>query len=171
MRRILNNVLCKALCLALLACATLALSGGAMAAEGPLVLVLPFQVNAGPELPNASQDLPQMIADQLKQNGMRAVPMETARLLQRTSGESIDLATARELGRKAGARMVIYGKFNQLGQGFSAAGGGAAVIGRARDPAARDHRTRPAPPARDHRATACARVRAPSLRLAFSTWV
>ena len=65
MRRILNNVLCKALCLALLACATLALSGGAMAAEGPLVLVLPFQVNAGPELPNASQDLPQMIADQL----------------------------------------------------------------------------------------------------------
>ena len=79
MRRILNNVLCKALCLALLACATLALSGGAMAAEGPLVLVLPFQVNAGPEMPNASQDLPQMIADQLGQNGMRAVPMATAR--------------------------------------------------------------------------------------------
>ena len=119
MRRILNNVLCKALCLALLACATLALSGGAMAAEGPLVLVLPFQVNAGPELPNASQDLPQMIADQLAQNGMRTVPMDKARLLQRTSGESIDIATARELGRKAGARMVIYGKFNQLGQGFS----------------------------------------------------
>ena len=119
MRRILNNVLCKALCLALLACATLALSGGAMAAEGPLVLVLPFQVNAGPELPNASQDLPQMIADQLGQNGMRAVPMATARQLQRSSGESLDLATARELGRKAGARLVIYGKFNQLGQGFS----------------------------------------------------
>ena len=119
MRRLLNNVLCKALCLALLACATLALSGGAMAAEGPLVLVLPFQVNAGPELPNASQDLPQMIADQLGQNGMRAVPMATARQLQRSSGESLDLATARELGRKAGARLVIYGKFNQLGQGFS----------------------------------------------------
>ena len=119
MKRFLNNVLCKALCLAVLACATLALPGGAVAAEGPLVLVLPFQVNAGPEMPNASQDVPQAIADQLKQNGMRTVPMETARVLQRNSGDSIDLATARELGRKAGARMVIYGKFNQLGQGFS----------------------------------------------------
>ena len=119
MKRFLNNVLCKALCLAVLACATLALPGGAVAAEGALVLVLPFQVNAGPEMPNASQDVPQAIADQLKQNGMRTVPMETARVLQRNSGESIDLATARELGRKAGARMVIYGKFNQLGQGFS----------------------------------------------------
>ena len=119
MKRLLNNVLCKALCLALLACATLALPGGAVAAEGALVLVLPFQVNAGPEMPNASQDVPQLIADQLKQNGLRTVPMESARLLQRSSGESIDLATARELGRKAGARLVIYGKFNQLGQGFS----------------------------------------------------
>lgn len=50
---------------------------------------------------------------------MRAVPMATARQLQRSSGETLDLATARELGRKAGARLVIYGKFNQLGQGFS----------------------------------------------------
>ena len=76
------------------------------------MLVLPFQVNAGPEMPNASQDVPRAIADQLRQNGMRTVPMETARVLQRSSGESIDLATARELGRKAGARVVICGKFN-----------------------------------------------------------
>ena len=83
MNRFLNIVLCKALCLAVLACATLALPGGAVAAEVALVLVLPFQVNAGPEMPNASQDVPQAIADQLKQNGMRTVPMETARVLQR----------------------------------------------------------------------------------------
>ena len=98
MKRFLNNVLCKALCLAVLACATLALPGGAVAAEGALVLVLPFQVNAGPEMPNASQDVPQAIADQLKQNGMRsgAVPMEPAprlRTASRAVAENTDTQT------------------------------------------------------------------------------
>lgn len=123
MKRLLHSVLFKALCLAALACAIQIQSGrvawAADAAQSPLVLVLPFQVNAGPEMPDASRDVPQIIATQLEQNGLKVVPMSRARELQRRDGETIDLATARRLGRQAGARLVIYGSFNQLGDGFT----------------------------------------------------
>ncbi|MEG6592766.1 outer membrane protein assembly factor BamA, partial [Desulfovibrio sp. 1188_IL3213] len=119
MKKILRNILSNILCVTALVCAVQLMPREAGASQGPLVLVLPFQVNAGPEMPNAAQDVPQIITDQLKQSGMRVVPMNTARQLQRSSGETIDLATARALGRQAGAQLVIYGSFNQLGDGFS----------------------------------------------------
>ncbi|GAB1254437.1 outer membrane protein assembly factor BamA [Desulfovibrio falkowii] len=119
MKKILRNILSNILCVTALVCAVQLMPREAGASQGPLVLVLPFQVNAGPEMPNAAQDVPQIITDQLKQSGMRVVPMNTARQLQRSSGETIDLATARALGRQAGAQLVIYGSFNQLGDGFN----------------------------------------------------
>ncbi|MBB5144749.1 outer membrane protein assembly factor BamA [Desulfovibrio intestinalis] len=119
MKKMLRNLLSNILCVTALVCAVQLLPQEAGAAQGPLVLVLPFQVNAGPEMPNAARDVPQIIADQLKQNGMSVVPMNTARQLQQSSGENIDLATARALGRQAGAQLVIYGSFNQLGDGFN----------------------------------------------------
>lgn len=89
-------------------------------AAGQTVLVLPFQANAGPEMPNASRDVPQLICDQLAQNGLTPIPMDKARgLLARGGNGSIDLAEARRLGRMAGADLVVYGNFNQLGSGFS----------------------------------------------------
>ena len=123
MRSLLHSVLFRAVCLAALACALQALSAqNVMAAKAgqPLVLVLPFQVNAGPDMPDASRDVPQLIVSQLEQNGLKAVPMNRARALFERSGDnSIDLATARRLGRQAGAKLVIYGSFNQLGDGFT----------------------------------------------------
>lgn len=83
------------------------------------VLVLPFQANAGPEMPDASRQVPQMIIDQLQDAGLVSVPMARADAILRASGGTIDLETARAMGRKAGADMVIYGDFNQLGDGFS----------------------------------------------------
>lgn len=84
------------------------------------ILVLPFQANAGPELPNASSEVPQMIITQLEAEGLSAVPMRRAENILRGSGSgSIDLASAREMGRRAGADLVIYGSFNQLGEGFA----------------------------------------------------
>ena len=98
MRSLLHSVLFRAVCLAALACALQALSAqNVMAAKAgqPLVLVLPFQVNAGPEMPDASRDVPQLIVSQLEQNGLKAVPMNRARTLFERSGDnSIDLATA-----------------------------------------------------------------------------
>lgn len=89
-------------------------------AAGRTVLVLPFQATAGPEMPNASQDVPQLICDQLAQNGLSPIPMDKARgLLARGGNGSVDLAEARRLGRMAGADMVVYGSFSQVGAGFS----------------------------------------------------
>ena len=89
-------------------------------AAGQKVLVLPFQAHAGPEMPNAAQDVPQLICDQLAQNGLSPIPMDKARgLLARGGDGSINLAEARRLGRMAGADMVVYGTFHPLGSGFS----------------------------------------------------
>ena len=89
-------------------------------AAGRTVLVLPFQATAGAEMPNASQDVPQLICDQLAQNGLSPIPMDKARgLLARGGNGSVDLAEARRLGRMAGADMVVYGSFSQVGAGFS----------------------------------------------------
>ena len=88
-------------------------------AAGNTVLVLPFQVNAGPEMPNAAQDVPQQIIDQLSAHGLKPVPLSRARSIFAAEGGVIDLAKARKLGKTAGADLVIYGNFNQLGGGFS----------------------------------------------------
>lgn len=84
------------------------------------VLVLPFQANAGPDMPDASAQVPQMIISQLQSDGMTVIPLARAESLLRSSGSrDIDLAAARRLGRQVGANLVIYGAFNQLGDGFS----------------------------------------------------
>ncbi len=123
MRKFLPRVLRGILCMAALACAVALLPhGAALAANAgqPTVLVLPFQANAGPDMPNASRDVPQLIITSLEQNGLRAVPLSRASgLLRAANGETIDLAAARRLGRQAGADLVIYGNFNQLGDGFT----------------------------------------------------
>jgi outer membrane protein insertion porin family len=91
----------------------------AYGAQNPPVLILPFQANTGPEMPNASQSVPSIIAEQLKQLGITVVPMGRASTLLRNTGGTVNLAVARETGRRAGADLVIYGSFNQLGDGFS----------------------------------------------------
>lgn len=123
MRKFLPRVLRGILCMAALACAAALLPHeAALAANAgqPTVLVLPFQANAGPDMPDASRDVPQLIITNLEQNGLRAVPLSRATgLLRASHGETIDLAAARRLGRQAGADLVIYGNFNQLGDGFT----------------------------------------------------
>ena len=86
---------------------------------GKRVLVLPFQAVAGPELPNAAKAIPEQIITQLKSQALETIPLSQATNLLQSSGGSIDLAKARQLGQKAGADLVIYGNFNQLGDGFT----------------------------------------------------
>ncbi len=123
MRKFLPRVLRGILCMAALACAAaLVPHTAAQAANAgqPTVLVLPFQATAGPDMPDASRDVPQLIITNLEQNGLRAVPLNRAAgLLRASNSETIDLAAARRLGRQAGADLVIYGNFNQLGDGFT----------------------------------------------------
>lgn len=99
---------------------TFATFAQAASSTTPTVLVLPFQANAGEEMPNATLDVPQMIINHLQNDGFGTIPITRAASILRQSGSSsIDLAKARRLGRQAGASMVIYGAFNQLGDGFS----------------------------------------------------
>ena len=103
-------------CFALLAC----LWGAApLQAAGNTVLVLPFQVTAGPEMPNAARDVPQIIGTEMQQRGLSVIPMDNARSLLSSRGGSIDMAAARELGTKAGADLVLFGSFKQNGEGFA----------------------------------------------------
>ena len=82
------------------------------------MLVLPFQVTAGPEMPNAARDVPQIIGTEMQQRGLSVIPMDKARSLLSSRGGSIDMAAARELGKKAGADLVLFGSFKQNGEGF-----------------------------------------------------
>ena len=89
-------------------------------AVGKRVLVLPFQAVAGPEMPNASRAIPEQIISQLKARNFEVVPMsQSEQLLRSSKTPTIDLARARAMGQEAAADLVIYGSFNQLGQGFS----------------------------------------------------
>ncbi|MDE5831874.1 MAG: outer membrane protein assembly factor BamA, partial [Desulfovibrio sp.] len=106
--------------LILAAFAVLLAPRSASAAAKPDVLILPFQANAGPELPNASTSLPQMIASKLEAEGLSVVPMaRSSAIFNRSGSRTIDLSVARRLAKQAGATIVIYGAFNQLGDGFS----------------------------------------------------
>lgn len=61
-------------------------------AAGNTVLVLPFQVSAGPLLPDASQAVPQAVIDKMKSQGLTPIPLDKARGLFNASGmKSIDL--------------------------------------------------------------------------------
>ncbi|BAV91594.1 outer membrane protein assembly factor BamA [Candidatus Desulfovibrio trichonymphae] len=119
MKKGISNALFKALCYMTFVCAMqTGLPTGALGAPDT-VLILPFQANAGPEMPNAAHDVPQLIATQLEQHGLSAVPMNRAAALVSRTGGNINLAAARDMGRQAGASLVIYGSFNQLGDGFA----------------------------------------------------
>lgn len=89
-------------------------------AAGKTVLVLPFHVEAGSELPDASKAVPQAIVDKLKAQGMSPISMDKSRGLLNASGlGSIDLAAARRIGAQAGADLVVYGAYTKKGSGFS----------------------------------------------------
>ncbi len=89
-------------------------------ASGSLVLVLPYQVNAGEDMDSLKQDVPQLLIGNLQSQGVRVVPMDRARYLLNTSKiETLDLQGARRLGKEAGAQIVVYGVLNQLGNGFT----------------------------------------------------
>lgn len=112
-RFILSGLALYALLLFLCWGATPALAAGT-------VLVLPFEANASPEMPDPGTQVQQMIIDQLKSEGLTPVAFgRTAALMRQNRGATIDLAMARRLGSQAGADLVIYGSFNQLGESFN----------------------------------------------------
>ncbi len=84
--------------------------GNPAAPKAPLVLVLPYQVNVGPEMSNLNEELPQLISERLKTQGLRVVSMARARsLLRQRDVETLDLAQARALAEALGLTVAWDG--------------------------------------------------------------
>ncbi len=84
------------------------------------VLVLPYQVNGDSSKASLRQDVPNLLAQRLSSQGVDVLSSEqVASLLQSENLKTIDISTARRLGAKAGVDTVVYGAFNQLGNGFT----------------------------------------------------
>ncbi|MDR0238916.1 MAG: outer membrane protein assembly factor BamA [Deltaproteobacteria bacterium] len=90
----------------------------AQAAQSPLVLVLPFQINAGEDMAYLNAELPQMVSRRLASKGFRVVPADRARAMAQGK-DSQDPGAARALAAAAGADYAVCGVFNQLGETFS----------------------------------------------------
>jgi outer membrane protein insertion porin family len=104
-----------------LVCLGLLLAGpthAAQAAREPLVLVLPFQINAGEDMAYLNAELPQMFSQRLLSKGFRVGPLDRARAMVQGRG-SLDISAARALAAAAGAEYAAYGVFNQLGESFT----------------------------------------------------
>ncbi len=84
------------------------------------VLILPYQVNGDESKAGLRQDVPSLVSERLQRQGLTVIsPSETSSLLAGQNVDNVDIATARRLGEAAGASTVVYGVFNQLGDGFT----------------------------------------------------
>lgn len=84
------------------------------------VIVLPFAVNAGPNLAYLEESLPKLLHDRLVSMGLEVLPPEQAvKLLQEHRVEFLDLAVAKEMALLAGAGYAVYGSFSQVGETIS----------------------------------------------------
>lgn len=84
------------------------------------VIVLPFAVNAAPDLAYLEESLPKLLQDRLKALGLEVIPQEeTMRLLQEQQVEYLDLGIARDMALLSGAAYAVYGSFSQVGENIS----------------------------------------------------
>lgn len=93
---------------------------GVAQAQATRILVLPFEVNAGPELGYLRESLQGLLVEKLREQGLDVVPVEEAKaLLEQRKVTRIDTASARELTLLATAQSAIYGSFTQVGEAIS----------------------------------------------------
>ena len=112
------------LCLLLLA-VSLALPAAALAQDTVpgqqlTIVVLPFEVNADPEMAYLKESLPQLLGERLDEMGFVTVPVDKmASLISEHQIEYLDVSTAKDMAMLSGANYAVYGSFNQLGDMIS----------------------------------------------------
>jgi outer membrane protein insertion porin family len=95
-------------------------TGPALAETTGKIIVLPFAVNAGPDLAYLEESLPKMLRERLTGMGFEVVSEEeTMRLLQEQQIEYLDLNVAKDMALLAGAGHAVYGSFSQVGESIS----------------------------------------------------
>lgn len=108
------------LSLALLLCCALAHAQDADKAEGLRLVVLPFEVNADPDLAYLQDSLSELIADKLRSEGFDVVDRDKMfSILHEQKVEYLDLAQAKDMALLTGAKFAVYGSFNQIGETLS----------------------------------------------------
>lgn len=84
------------------------------------VIVLPFAVNAGPDLAYLEDSLPKLLRERLTGMGFTVVSEEeTLRLLQEQRIEYLDMNVVKDVALLADATHAVYGSFSQVGETIS----------------------------------------------------
>lgn len=84
------------------------------------ILVLPFAINARPDLQYLEQDLPNLLRDELQTLGLDTFSEElTQKLLTQQGVKTLNLQVASDLGVLAGTNFAVYGSFTQIDQNIS----------------------------------------------------
>ncbi|TVQ98512.1 MAG: outer membrane protein assembly factor BamA [Desulfovibrionales bacterium] len=84
------------------------------------LIVLPFEINAAPDLEHLQEGLPELLRERLRANGFEVHPGEqTLQLLRAQELTELDLASARDMALLSASGHSIYGSFNQVGESIS----------------------------------------------------
>ncbi len=84
------------------------------------IMVLPFAVYADPTMTTLEDDIPRLLAERLKAQGLRVVTQDQVdALLARHGVQVLDVGVVADLARRAGARFAVYGAFSQVGDAIS----------------------------------------------------
>ncbi len=95
-------------------------SASAQQEEAVKILVLPFEINATPDLSHLHEDLPELLRDNLRKEGFEIFPgPQTIQMLREHELVELDLRSARDLALLAGAGYSVYGSFSQVGESLS----------------------------------------------------
>jgi len=103
------------LILALLACL---LTDVAFAQQTVRVIILPFKINALEELSYLQKQIPQVIKNQLEQEGAKVLVIDQESLVSRNM-QADNLKDIRKIGLETGTDYVVWGSLTWIGQNFS----------------------------------------------------
>lgn len=82
--------------------------------------VLPFQINASPELAYLNESLPEMLGQKLRELEIPTVDQrELDRIIEDQQIMELDLQTARDIALLSSAQYAVYGSFSQIGESLS----------------------------------------------------
>ena len=98
--------------------ATVLIATPLLAAEPLKVLVLPFQVNAGPEFHSLKRALPEMLSARLT-SGQRIAVVDDPRIERIAGDQTSTIKQATELGKALGAVWLIIGALTKVGENLS----------------------------------------------------
>lgn len=89
-------------------------------APSPRIVILPFQINAGPEQERLNDELPSMLEQRLTSRGLAVISERAAfERMRRDKISSLNIETARSLAARMGATAAVYGSYTQVGNSFS----------------------------------------------------